>query len=343
MLPTFPKAHAYDCVIPDERQQALSDRYLTPNMENIMTGIAKIRAKVDEHYEAKKAKDDRDDSQKNHLSGLTDVQAYPYGYCQPIRNMVWNSLHKSLKHPNAGQGHFVALRDFLAAGGLFRKIWGELTHGPYFQNAIQVGSYYLDASNDTVVVTKPKLEVMPLLETNFRNIDSFEHYFDVATSYYQWETYPNTVLPKIAAIFPAIAIHKKSGVMLVCDIPLTLMYKNMESGGQLAANFLKTSSYAGKTLPSSYADILVAHQNDVWQQTPQPTPRKSTIGFEVDLSPYSDQAVMHSFQVLKNWLSLNRKTAVYEKALINLDLHRKQFDRSLRRYSLTRPGDATGL
>ncbi len=332
----FPQAHAFDCISPNKQQQMLSDRFLTPNIENIMAGIAKIRARIDEHFETLKAKA-HSEPQADHLAGLIDIKMYPYGFCERIRDMVWNSLHTNLKNPNAGQGHFTELRTFIHEGGLFRKIWGELTHGPYFQNAIQVGSYYLDASNDTVVTTKPKLEILPLAQTNFQNIDSFEQYFDVASTYYQWETYPNSFLPNLTPLYPGVAIHKQSKAMLICDVPLPLMYKNMESRGQMAMRFLKHSSYSQKSMPSQYLDLLTKHQNTIWRKRNQSVVTAHPTEFELFPLNDSKQKIADALRRLETWIAENHRQAVYETALVKLDRNRKIFDRSLRRYTTSRP------
>ena len=54
-----------------------------------------------------------------------------------------------------------AIREFIGKGGAFRSVWGVLRE-QYFQNAIQLGGLYVDVSNDTVVVTKPKVEILPI-------------------------------------------------------------------------------------------------------------------------------------------------------------------------------------
>ncbi|TNE61306.1 MAG: hypothetical protein EP335_16530 [Alphaproteobacteria bacterium] len=250
----FPAASAFDALVPDERQTALSQKWLTPDIDNIIAGIARIRAGVDRQYEERKS--DAAGEAAPHLAGRTDIRRYPYGYCEPIRDTVWHSLQHSVCQPGLGQGHFVALRRFLDEGGHWRCIWGELTHGPYLQNAIQIGTWYIDASNDTVVVTKPKLDVRPLADTNFRNVESLIQYFDVTSHYYDWDIYPNRVVPALAPVFPALAIHRSSGVLLLCDIPRPLFYRNLEDRGAQADAFLKASAYAEKELPPDARQAL---------------------------------------------------------------------------------------
>lgn len=324
--PLFKRATQFDSVIPDAHQQALSDRHIAPELERIMAGVAAIRAGIDARFEAKKRTQRAGD--RAHQGSLKDISLYPYGFCDDIRDMTFASIEAHLRKGANDKSPFKALHPFLAEGGLFRPIWGELTHGPYFQNAMQIGAYYLDSANDTVVVTKPKLEVMPLVETNFRNIDSFEHYFTVAAHYYKWESYPNTLYPRLAPLFPALAVHKESGVLLLCAVALPLMLKNLNSGGRLAEQFLRTSPWRDKPLPEPYRAIAARHSRDIWPVQAGDIPQASW--FAHDSNPAAPEAAFAQFRA---WLAAGHGSARYMAVIQSVDRTRKVFDQSLRRYS----------
>jgi hypothetical protein len=73
-----------------------------------------------------------------------------------------------------------------------RQVWGDLL-GKYFQNAFQLGTLYIDASNDTVVPTKPKVEMQHFAQAQFTHIVDYRHYSKIATSYWQGKLYPTTL------------------------------------------------------------------------------------------------------------------------------------------------------
>jgi hypothetical protein len=331
-LPRFEQATHFDSVVPDAHQQALSERYIAPELERITAGVAAVRAKIDARFGEKKRLER--ETGRGHKSSLKDLSLYPYGFCDDIRDIAFASIEASLQKHTGDKSPFASLKPFLAEGGIFRRIWGELTHGPYFQNAMQIGAYYLDCANDTVVVTKPKLEVMPLVETNFRNVDSFEHYFTVASHYYKWESYPNTLYPRLAPLFPALAVHKESGVLLLCPVALPLMLKNLNSGGKLAEQFLAASSWRDKKLPDAYRTIAERHSRDIWpaQARTQPVPQESWLSFE----PSPPAAA--TFARFRAWLEAGHGIKQYMAVIQAVDEARKLFDQSLRRYSLAQTG-----
>jgi hypothetical protein len=130
---------------------------------------------------------------------------YPLGQCLEISEAV--QVHLAQLDPDtlpgvAAKGH-AALAAFLAAGGSARQVWGDL-RGQYFQNAFLIGTLYVDVSNDTVVPTKPKVEILPFTEANFRPIEDYHHFARVACSYWRAEVMPNHLLPELAPYLPMI-------------------------------------------------------------------------------------------------------------------------------------------
>ena len=92
-------------------------------------------------------------------------------------------------------------------------MWGDL-RGKYFQNALLIGTLYVDVSNDTVVATKPKVEILPFRDANFRPVADFEHFACIAEKYWNMRIIPNHVLPLIAPYFPVFAVST-NGAMTI--------------------------------------------------------------------------------------------------------------------------------
>jgi hypothetical protein len=105
------------------------------------------------------------------------------------------------------------LRGFFAAGGLLRLVWGAL-RGQYFQNAMQLGSLYVDVANDTVFNDKPPVEILPFKHCGLVAIRDFLHFAEIARHYWGGELFPNHVFPQLAPYFPWIAVVPGTGIQL---------------------------------------------------------------------------------------------------------------------------------
>lgn len=138
---------------------------------------------------------------------------YPLGRCREIRDAVFTLLEKKL--PTATEPGLVLIRERLVQGEVLRKIWGAL-RGVYFQNAIAIGDWYLDVSNDTVNPNKPRIEVLPLAQSGLEQITSFEQFVPVARSYWEVTVYRNEVCPALAPYLPLLFISK-SGISWIGD------------------------------------------------------------------------------------------------------------------------------
>ncbi|MBU2024391.1 MAG: hypothetical protein KJ609_18685, partial [Gammaproteobacteria bacterium] len=115
-------------------------------------------------------------------------KTYPLGRCKEIRDAVFVLLQEKL--PQSTDPGLVLIRDMLSKGTVLKKVWGSL-RDEYFQNAMVLGDWYLDVSNDTVNPNKPRVEVLPLIESQFYNIASFEQFVKIARSYWNVEVYRN--------------------------------------------------------------------------------------------------------------------------------------------------------
>lgn len=130
---------------------------------------------------------------------------YPLGRCREIRDAVFDLLAQQL--PTATEPGLVLIRQQLAQGQVLRKIWGAL-RGVYFQNAMAIGDWYLDVSNDTVNPNKPRIEVMPLAISGFAEITSFEQFVAVAQNYWEVSVYRNDICPALAPYLPLLFVAK---------------------------------------------------------------------------------------------------------------------------------------
>lgn len=137
---------------------------------------------------------------------------YPHGYCQEITRDVLARLGLRISSPVQCRGSAV-LRAFLSAGGEVRCVWGIL-RGKYFQTALQIGALYVDVSNDTVVPTKPKVEILPMVKAGLEAVRDAWHFAQIAESYWDMRVYANHALPSLAPIAPMIGVDPRGGVTL---------------------------------------------------------------------------------------------------------------------------------
>lgn len=130
---------------------------------------------------------------------------YPLGRCLEIRDAVFAALVARIQQPDSAATR--ALHGFIAEGGVGGKIWGVLRES-YFQNAIQLGPLYVDVANDTVTVTKPKIEILPMESAGMVPVASLAHFATIARRYWGVEIYRNTVFPALAPYYPMICVSE---------------------------------------------------------------------------------------------------------------------------------------
>lgn len=189
LLPNEPR------LLQPEAQAELTARYLLPALAELEACLLAVRIQLDSELEC--------------LQPVKLGKPYPLGQCLEIALAVQQRLRtvtESQLTPEAGAG-LRALRTFLRAGGAFRQVWGDL-RGQYFQNAFQLGTLYIDVANDTVTLTKPKVEILPFEAAQFIPVRDFAHFRQIARSYWQHEVYPNHVLPTLAPHCPLIHVSQ---------------------------------------------------------------------------------------------------------------------------------------
>ncbi|WP_420405903.1 hypothetical protein [Nisaea sp.] len=181
---------------PDDRQWELGNRYLSDHGK-LQAYLWRLRDAVDAE-----------------LAPVMPEYAgkpYPLGRCREIRDALYDRLVADLHAPACEIS--LALARFIQAGGIGRKIWGVLRES-YFQNAIQLGPWYVDVANDTVTPSKPKIEVLALENSGMVAVADFFHFARIARHYWQCEVFANTVAPGIAALFPMICVNDHGAVWL---------------------------------------------------------------------------------------------------------------------------------
>lgn len=136
---------------------------------------------------------------------------YPLGRCREIRDAVLALLVERVNAPRCETDG--AISAFLRGGGVGKKIWGVLRDS-YFQNAIQLGGWYVDVANDTVVAEKPPVEILPIGQVDMVAVRDFRHFAAVAERYWRARVYRNSVFPRIAAFFPLICTYADGTVEL---------------------------------------------------------------------------------------------------------------------------------
>lgn len=182
-------------------EHALTARHLSPVLPALEAFFLAVRARVDLLFAA--------------TVPPKNGKPYPLGQCLEISLAVEERVAQVDAATLSGAALVgqQALAAFLHAGGSMRRIWGDL-RGKYFQNAFLIGSLYVDVSNDTVVPTKPKVEILPLESSGLKPIADYHHFAHIARQYWDVETWPNHVLPELAPFFPVLVIYQNGRVEL---------------------------------------------------------------------------------------------------------------------------------
>lgn len=193
-------------------QAALTARWLTPLGDALDAWCRALRAETDAQLKPQ----------------LPDAagKPYPYGRCEEITQHAFGRLQERLLRP----AHPVelALRDFMAAGGWVRSVWGVLRE-QYFQNALQMGTLYVDVSNDTVVVTKPPVEILPMAASGLVPVQDLAHFRQTAERYWGATLYANHLVPTLAPLLPIVSVSPGRllpGLQSACDYMIELMRRD---------------------------------------------------------------------------------------------------------------------
>ncbi len=228
----------------DELQLELTEKWILPRLQEIETELLDIRIAVDVELSERFSPDAVDSAS----SKFTKI--YPEGYCFQITKRVLSEFERRNAGSPSEAG--VAIASFRRAGGHFHRVWGIL-RDLYFQNALQIGSYYFDVANDTVDVAKPKVEFMPMAESGFRNVTSYEEFATILERYCGGTAFPNTHFPMLAPLMPVLWIDTNEALTIQSCIHF-MMRMNLDSGFRAAERFLTQSPWAERTLPATMAE-----------------------------------------------------------------------------------------
>ncbi|MGZ5051973.1 MAG: hypothetical protein ACXWF8_04670 [Methylobacter sp.] len=233
----------------DDRQHALTQHYLTNRIDELTAYFLALRSQIDTVLSPK-------------LPAAAG-KAYPYGRCEEITRELYTRLAPRLHQPAMPIEQ--ALRDFMSEGGTVRTVWGVLRK-QYFQNALQIGGLYIDVANDTVDVTKPRVEILPIEASGLSSVRDLAHFRQIAESYWGATIYANHLLPSLAPLLPMVSVSPgrlKPGLQSACDYMIAMMCRD---GFVQAEAWLRE----GPTPPHDVAQAILA-------RTP------------TDLQPWTDQ------------------------------------------------------
>ncbi|MGY0709919.1 hypothetical protein [Azospirillum argentinense] len=244
-------------VPPDEGMRALTERRLGPHLAALEALMLELRHGVDR---------DRDEGR---LTFPKRRNPYPKGFCREISDAVFERLRRRIAAPDTPVTQ--ALAAFVREGGHLSPIWGAL-RGSYFQNAMQIGALYVDAANDTVTVTKPKVEILPLEASGLEPVVEVAHFARIAQVYWGGTLWANTLFPRLAPVFPILHIDPDGRPRLHPD-SLGVFAENMAGGCRSALAFLEQERDGGRVLPADVAAALAPwRSHGPWFEEMCPTP-----------------------------------------------------------------------
>jgi hypothetical protein len=184
-------------VATNRREAALTARFLSPAKSVLEDLFRELRAETDLAIGAN--------------APARYGQPYPYGYCREITCDVLARLRTRVERPrHPGER---AIKVYLNCGGAGRRVWGALRER-FFQNALQIGGLYIDVSNDTVDVTKPKVEILPMGASGFEWVRDAEHFARIGERYWGAKFYANHAVPSLAPLFPIVGVDARGRVRL---------------------------------------------------------------------------------------------------------------------------------
>ncbi len=212
------------------RQRQLTLQLLQPNLAALEADLLRLR----EEYDAEIAR-----------KADPAFARYPIGFCLEICKGVLALVQRELAAPVTPG--IRALRQFIAEGGIAKRVWGDL-RGRYFQNAIQLGGLYVDVANDSVDPSKPKVEILPLQQSSFTALQGFAQYARLAEVYWQAKVYPNRYLPELAPVFPLLLVYPNRRIQPHSAYQ-TMLYQNLLSDFVLAERVLFEGEWRDRRLP----------------------------------------------------------------------------------------------
>lgn len=177
---------------------------------------------------------------------------YPLGRCKEIRDGVFSLLQAVL--PQATEPGLVLMREVLTQGATLERVWGSL-RDEYFQNAMVLGDWYIDVANDTVNPNKPRVEMLPLTQSRFSSIVSFEQFIKIARSYWGVEVYRNDICPALSPFLPLMYVDV-NGACWMGEANDDMLSMTMKSHFLLSERILETLPALPDGLKSQWESLL---------------------------------------------------------------------------------------
>lgn len=238
---------------PNQRQIELTQKYILPNVTEILHDSRNLRRKVDRII------------CKSLIGGKDVTRIYPKGYCLDITQHFLRQLSSEMLDRN--MMGFQQIKHFVQAGGAIKRVWG-IDNNKTFQNVIQIGSAVLDVARDTGGYRPPNPAdavqlYLSIDENPTQDIQGFEDLSEIMEKYWGYEIYPNTLIPYFAPIFPIIALNKKGNIQFIRMTREShhVGWKNFCTPFEgkacgLAWKFITTGKYSHKKLPETLVDRL---------------------------------------------------------------------------------------
>ncbi|MCF3649107.1 hypothetical protein [Synoicihabitans lomoniglobus] len=224
-------------------QRRVTQRVLEPRLPAVTSRLAALRAEVDASHADRIQAAASSDSAHSGAYGEINWARYPIGFCRHIRDAVKERLPRD-----------PIFQELLAAGVVIKPVFIFL-QGSYFQNALQIGNYYVDVANDTVFPEKPKLEWAPIDEVDFENVETWPRFATVAETYLKVALYPNTLFPLAFPAAPFLAVRSNGRIdLLVSQHQIAL--KDLGDDLRRTRTLLDDPVLMERRLPEPYRALL---------------------------------------------------------------------------------------
>lgn len=242
----------FERVMPiDARQEALTEQHVVPALPILEAEFLAIREELD--------RDMRGRLEANPAMAIRgDPSRYPKGYCLPITIQSFERFCARGIEVRGSEG-FRAVWRFHEAGGVVARVWGILRE-QYFQNAMQLGSWYFDVANDTVDVRKPKIEHMPMAASGFRNVASLADFVRIAERYWRCSILPNLEFLRLAPFAPLLRIDHDEGMLSVIPLGEGMQWLSLEDRFREVEEYLCAGVREGRRLPEEWASRAAEHR-----------------------------------------------------------------------------------
>jgi hypothetical protein len=286
-LSAMPVPLLFQQIVPvDDAQATLTRLCMTGISEALLTYFLALRAETDAALAP--------------LLPPAGGKPYPYGRCEEITRELHARLLKRLERPTCAVER--AIREFVGKGGVLRSVWGVLRE-QYFQNAIQLGGLYVDVSNDTVVVTKPKVEILPIEVSGLVPVRDIAHFRQTAERYWGATIYANHLVPSLAPLLPMISASPgrlQPGLQSACNYMIELMCRDefRQAEDWLRNGPAPPPEIAAAVLAGVPADLRLRAGGDGSKEVVTACQQARDAGFQTDVG-WRNKRVMDYLRMMK--------------------------------------------